>query len=398
MQRRDFFKLSLVASSTLLTASSTEVKTRKPIDTQEVSNVAFIEKRPLITYSDRPPLLETPRDAFTTAITPNNELFVRWHMPHIPTHIDMNTYYIHVHGEVNDRLYLRVENLKKDFEQVEVTVVMQCGGNSRSAFVPTTSGIQWGSGAMGCSKYKGVRLKDVLQRAGLTNESVWISLNGDDKPVMSKMPHFKRELKISEISDDTIIAYEQNGEELPFLNGYPVRLIIPGFYADSWVKMLSDIYVTKEYQEYFYMDHAYRVPDNVTASETPDKLAKTTKPLELMNVKSYIGYPTSKTKLTHKSNLTIKGVAFDEGYGIKEVLISLDKGKSWVKSSLGEELSTYAFRTFSYKLKLMNRGRLTIMAKAINNKGQEQPYAHEIAWNHGGYRYNGIDTVSIDID
>ena len=397
MQRRDFFKLSLVASSSLLSASPTDVKTRKPIDSQVVSDVAFIEKRPLITYSDRPPLLETPRDAFTTAITPNNELFVRWHVPHIPTHIDMTSYYIHVHGEVKEKLYLTVENLKKDFEQVEVTVVMQCGGNSRSAFVPTTSGIQWGTGAMGCSKYKGVKLKDILEKAGLTDESVRITLNGDDKPVMSKMPHFKRELKISEISDDTIIAYEQNGEELPFLNGYPVRLIIPGFYADSWVKMLSDITVTKEYKEYFYMDSAYRVPANESESETPDNLATSTKPLELMNVKSYIGYPTSKTVLKAKSNLTIKGVAFDEGYGIQEVLISLNNGKNWEKASLGEELSTYAFRSFSYKLRVMNKGKLTVMAKAVNNRGEAQPFAHEIAWNHGGYKYNGIDTVSVNV-
>ena len=397
MQRRDFFKLSLIASSSLVCARSQEFETRKPIDTQRVSDVAFIEKRPLITYSDRPPLLETPRDAFTTAITPNNELFVRWHMPHIPTHIDLSSYYIHVHGEVKKRLYLTIESLKKDFEQVEITVAMQCGGNSRSAFVPTTSGIQWGSGAMGCSHYKGVRLKDILERAGLNDDSVWITLNGDDKPVMSKIPTYKRELKISEISEDTIIAYEQNGEDLPFLNGYPVRLIIPGFYSDSWVKMLSNITVTKEYKEYFYMDKAYRFPDNKSGSETPDNLAKTTKPLEFMNVKSYIGYPTPKTVLSSGSKLTIKGVAFDEGYGIKEVFISLDNGKNWDKASLGEELSKYAFRTFSYNLKLMNKGRLNIMAKAVNNRGQEQPFAHEIAWNHGGYRYNGIDTVRVNV-
>ena len=397
MKRRDFFKLSVAASSVVVGNSLNAYETKKPRDSQSVSTESFPEKRPLITHSDRPPLLETPRDAFTKAITPNDELFVRWHMPHIPTAINMETYYLQVHGEVKERLYLTVEMLKKEFESHTITVAMQCGGNSRSAFVPTTTGIQWGSGAMGCSTYKGVKLKDVLSRAGLNGDAAWITLNGDDKPVMEKMPHFKRELKISEISDETIIAYEQNEEELPFLNGYPLRLIIPGFYADSWVKMLSAITVTKEYQEYYYMDTAYRVPDNSNESETPQAHAKSTKPLEFMNVKSYIGYPTPQTKLHAKANLTIKGVAFDEGSGIKEVLISLDKGKTWTKATLGEEFSKYAFRSFTYKMKPMHKGKLTIMAKAINNKGEEQPFADEIAWNHGGYKYNGIDSVTVGV-
>ena len=396
MQRREFFKVSLVASTAILTSNADAV-TSFPKEDHVVSDIAFIGKRPLITHSDRPPLLETPRDAFATAITPNNELFVRWHMPKIKTHIDLDSYHIYLHGEVKNRQYITLDMLKNDFEAIEVTVAMQCGGNSRSAFKPTTSGIQWGSGAMGCSTYKGARLKDVLKSAGLTNDSNFITLNGSDEAVMKKIESFKRELKISEISDDTIIAYEQNGEELPFLNGFPVRLIIPGFYADSWVKALININVTKEYKPYYYMDTAYRVPDNESESETPQNHAKNTKPLELMNVKSYIAYPTTKTKLEVKSPLNIKGIAFDEGSGIKEVLISLDGAKSWQSATLGKELSKYAFREFSFKIGQLKKGKLNIMAKAINNKGEEQPFAHEIAWNHGGYKYNGIDSVTINV-
>ena len=396
MKRRDFFKLSLAASALTLSSSSMATTTQ-PNNKRQVSKPAFFEKRPLIIYSDRPPLLETPRDAFTRNITPNDEFFVRWHMSKIPTHIDMNTYYIHVHGEVKKRLYLTVDMLKKDFEQVEISAVLQCGGNSRSAFHPTTSGIQWGSGAMGCASFKGVRLKDVLSRAGLEDGATWLSLNGDDEAVMKKIESFKRSLKIEDISDDTIIAYEMNGEELPFLNGYPVRLIIPGLYSDSWVKMLSNINVTKEYKECYYMDKAYRVPDNETESETPDTLATKTKPLEQMNVKSYIGYPTSYSQLHRNTPFTIKGVAFDSGSGIKEVQISLDSGKTWESARLEKELSSYAFRVFKFKVNPTKKGKLTIMAKAINNRGESQPLAKDILWNHGGYRFNGIDTLSVDI-
>jgi len=396
MKRRDFFRVSLAASALTL-SSSTLATTTQPNNKRQVSEPAFFEKRPLIIYSDRPPLLETPRDAFTRAITPNDEFFVRWHMPNIPTHIDMKTYYIHVHGEVKNRLYLTVDALKKDFEPLELTAVLQCGGNSRSAFNPTTSGIQWGSGAMGCATFKGARLKDVLSLAGLEDGATWLSLNGDDKAVMTKIESFKRSLKIDDISDDTIIAYEMNGEELPFLNGYPVRLIIPGLYSDSWVKMLSDITVTKEYKECYYMDKAYRVPDNETESETPNNLAVKTKPLEQMNVKSYIGYPTSYTQLHVKRDFTIKGVAFDSGSGIKEVQISLDSGATWQKATLDKELSPYAFRVFKFKVQALKKGKLTIMAKAVNNRGEAQPYAKDIQWNHGGYRFNGIDTLHVDI-
>jgi len=287
--------------------------------------------------------------------------------------------------------------LKRDFEPLEITAVLQCGGNSRSAFNPTTSGIQWGSGAMGCATFKGARLKDVLSNAGLKDGATWLSLNGDDEAVMKKIESFKRSLKIEDISDDTIIAYEMNGEELPFLNGYPVRLIIPGLYSDSWVKMLSNINVTKEYKECYYMDKAYRVPDNKTESESPDNLIHKTKPLEQMNVKSYIGYPTSYSKLHYKTPFTIKGVAFDSGSGIKEVQISLNSGKTWEKAILDSALSPYAFRVFKFKVNPIKKGKLTIMAKAINNRGEAQPFAKDILWNHGGYRFNGIDTLSVDI-
>jgi len=397
MQRRDFFKLSLAASTVALSSSTLAETTAKPFDNQEVSTTTFPEKRPLITYSDRPPILETPRDAFTRTITPNDEFFVRWHMPKIPTHKYINTYRINVNGHVDKPLSLSIKDLKNNYEQVEITAVMQCGGNSRSAFTPTPTGIQWGSGAMGCAKFKGVRLKDILKSAELKSDAKWVGLNGDDKPVMDKIPNFVRELELSEVKDDVIIAYEMNGEDLPYLNGYPVRLIIPGYYADSWVKMLSNITVTKEYQELFFMDSAYRIADNECECDEVDNYTKKTKPIATMNVKSYIGYPTSKSKLAVDSNVLLKGVAFDSGHGIKEVLISVDGGKTWQNSELEEELSLHSFRVFKFAFRPKTRGKFTIMAKAINTLGEEQPFAKDIKWNKSGYKYNGIDSVTIEV-
>ena len=397
MQRRDFFKTSLVASAALLGNSTLAGETKQPIDSQSISKIAFPEKRPLITYSDRPPLLETPRDGFTTAITPNNEFFVRWHSPRIPTHTEIQDYRISINGLVDNPLYISLENLKNDYEQVEITAVLQCGGNSRSAFVPQTSGIQWGSGAMGCAKWKGVRLKDILHNAGLSKDAHWINFTGYDTPAFNKAPDLIRELELHEIKDDIIIAYEMNGEDLPYLNGYPVRLVIPGAYSDSWIKMLKNINVTKEYKPLYFMDTAYRIPDNECECETQDNLVSKTKPITTMNIKSLIGYPTSNTLINLNSKVVAKGVAFDSGHGIKDVLISVNGGRTWESANLEEELSPHAFRAFKFAFIPKNKGKITIMAKAINRLGEEQPFAKDIKWNHGGYKYNGIDSVTIKV-
>jgi len=397
MKRRDFFKTSIVASAAVLGTSLSAGQTTQPIDNRKVSDMAFPEKRPLITYSDRPPLLESPRSTFTQGITENDQFFVRWHLPDIPTQLDPDAYTIKIDGLVKKELNISLKELKNSFEQVEVTAVLQCGGNSRSAFHPIAGGIQWGSGAMGCAKWKGVRLSDILNRAGLSKDAKFIGFNGKDNAAYYETPNFVRELEVEELNDHVILAYEMNGEDLPYLNGYPLRLVIPGYYSDSWVKMLSNITVTNKYKSLFFMDVAYRVPDNETESETPDKHFKPTKPITFMNVKSIIGYPENGMKVYHNSHVVVRGVAFDDGHGIEKVLISTDEGKTWDESELKQENGRYAFSEFRFAYKPTKYGKVNIMAKAINRLGQEQPLAKDILWNHGGYKYNGIDVVTVEV-
>ena len=400
MERRDFFKkAAVVAGAAAVGTTTTEAgTTRQPIDNRKVSDVAFPEKRPLIMYSDRPPLLETPRDVFTSILTPNDQFFVRWHMPDIPTHIDPDTFTISVNGLVERELKISLSDLKTKFEQVEVTAVLQCGGNSRSAYTPIAGGIQWGSGAMGCATWKGVRLRDILDQAGLKKDAEWIGFNGSEKAAYYETPNFIRELHLDELDDHVILAYEMNGEDLPYLNGYPLRLVIPGIYSDSWVKMLSNITVTNEYKHLFFMDVAYRVPDNDCECETHEKKAPKTKPITKMNVKSVIGYPTNGGKLSLNSHVVVRGVAFDDGHGIKQVLVSTDEGKTWEEALLDDgKAGRYAYRAFRFTYKPTKLGKVTFMAKAINNIGEEQPFAKDIKWNHGGYKYNGIDEVTVEV-
>jgi DMSO/TMAO reductase YedYZ molybdopterin-dependent catalytic subunit len=397
MQRRDFLKTSIAASAAIVGTSLSAGETTQPNDTMKVSNMAFPEKRPLITYSDRPPLLESPRSTFTKELTANDEFFVRWHLPDIPTHIDPDAYSININGLVNKELNITLKELKNDYEQVQVTAVLQCGGNSRSAFHPVAGGIQWGSGAMGCAVWKGVRLSDILNRAGLKKDAHWIGFNGKDNAAYYETPNFVRELELDELDDHVIIAYEMNGEDLPYLNGYPLRLVIPGYYSDSWVKMLSNITVTNKYKSLFFMDVAYRVPDNATESETPDKHFKPTKPITNMNVKSVIGYPENGMKVYNNSHLVVRGVAFDDGHGIRDVMVSTDDGKTWEKAIVKKGVGRYAFNSFRFAYKPTKYGKINIMAKAINYLGHEQPLAKDVLWNHGGYKYNGIDTVQIEV-
>lgn len=400
MERRDFFKKAIVTASAAAVGSTTAEAdvTGHPIDNQKVSDIAFPEKQPLITYSDRPPLLETPRSVFTSALTPNDLFFVRWHMPMIPTKINPNYFSLHINGLVEKAIKVSLNELKKDYEQVEITAVLQCGGNNRTAFKPTAGGIQWGVGAMGCAKWKGVRLKDVLAKAGLKKDAVYIGFNGEDKAVYSKTADFVRELELKHLDENIILAYEMNGEDLPYLNGYPLRLIIPGFYSDSWIKMISSITVTNKKQNLHFMEHAYRIPDNECECETSENLFTKTKPIEALNVNSLMGYPTTGTKVKNNSDLVVRGIAFDGGHGIKSVQISTDGGTSWKDAKLDDgSQGKYGYREFTYTVKPVASGSLTIMSKASNEKGEVQPFAKDIKWNRGGYKYNGIDEVTVEV-
>ena len=397
MKRRDFLKTSIAGMAGAAAFATDASAIGRPVENRKISDIPFPQKRPMITYSDRPPLLETPKEYFTSAYTPNDLFFVRWHLPDIPTHIDTKKFRIKIDGEVEHELSIGLDELKNDFEPVTVSAVQQCGGNGRSAFKdPTPGGIQWGNGAMGCAKWKGVRLRDILDRAGLKKDAKWVGFNGLEKAAYYKTPNFVRELHLDEIGDHVIVAYQMNGEDLPYLNGFPVRLIIPGYYSDSWVKMLSRLTVTKDYQHLFFMDKAYRVPDNKTESQKPGQKVKT-KPITKMNVKSVIGYPTPGMKLYHNSHVTVRGVAFDHGAGIRKVEISIDGGKSWHEAKLGEDNGRYAYRTFRYNFKPIEHGKMQIMARATNHAGEQQPMAKDIGWNPGGYKYNGIDVVDVTV-
>src|SRR5215468_5256096 len=217
-------------------------------------------KKPLIKLSYRPPNYETPIEYFRTAITPTDAFFVRYHLSVIPE-VNANTWKMSVGGEgANGQAEINLADLRA-MPAVEVVAVNQCSGNRRGLFEPHVPGVEWGYGAMGCARWKGVRLKDLLDKVGLKKEAIEIAFDGADGPVVDKTPDFIKSIPAwKAIEDTTIVAYEMNGQPLPHFNGFPARLIVPGWTGTYWMKHLTTISALTKPQGGFWMNPAYRIP------------------------------------------------------------------------------------------------------------------------------------------
>ena len=251
--RRHFLRTGLIlgglsAFGTRITNAREPASLDLPFEHGSRPLVAFPQKRPLMVMTTRPPQLETPFDIFNENLfTPNDAFFVRWHLPNIPTTVDPKTFRLTIRGKVKTPLSLSLENLKRDFEQVEIAAVCQCSGNSRGYFTPRVPGGQWGHGAMGNAMWTGVRLRDLLRKAGMNPEAIQVRFDGLDQPVAKVTPDFRKSLAVeTALEENVLVAYAMNGEPLPLLNGFPLRLVVPGWYATYWVKMLNDVEVLQE--------------------------------------------------------------------------------------------------------------------------------------------------------
>jgi DMSO/TMAO reductase YedYZ molybdopterin-dependent catalytic subunit len=357
--------------------------------------VKFPQKRPLILLTTRPPQLETPFSVFNDGIlTPNDAFFVRYHLAQIPTSIDPDTFTVAVKGKVNTPLTLSLADIKSKFEPVEFVAVNQCSGNGRGFSTPRVAGGQLGNGAMGNARWKGARLKDILNKAGVAAGAKQVTFNGLDSPPTEKVPDFVKSLEVDHaLEDDTILAYEMNGEPLPMLNGFPLRLIVPGYYGTYWVKHLNEITVVDEVFSGYWMDPAYRVPDNTCACVEPGTTPKKTKPIARFNVRSFVTNLEDGQKLTAGKPMTVRGIAFDGGYGITEVVFSEDGGKTWREAALGKDYGKYSFREWTLSFTPERAGNYELKVKATNRIGQSQPT--EALWNPPGYMRNVIETVKV---
>ncbi len=353
-------------------------------------------KKPLIKLTYRPPNYETPIANFRTAITPNDAFFVRYHLADIPT-VDAKTWRLTVGGEgATGQVQLSLDDLKA-MPATEVVAVCQCSGNRRGLVEPHVVGVEWGYGAMGCARFKGVRLKDVLARVGLKKEAIELVLDGADGPVLDKTPDFVKSIPVVKAIEDGLVAYEMNGQPLPHFNGFPARIIVPGWTATYWVKHITSIMATTKPFEGFWMKSAYRVPVGrfplVARFSSQDTDANT--PITEMVVNSLITSHDDGSDVKAGAPLAIGGVAWDAGYGIRAVEVSTDGGRTWTAAQLGEDLGRFAFRTFSLPVTPSAKGKLAVTARAINKVGQTQ--TAELIQNPAGYHHNVMHTVTLNV-
>jgi DMSO/TMAO reductase YedYZ molybdopterin-dependent catalytic subunit len=405
--RRDLLK-SMIAlgASTALSACSRksglssftdlgvpEHRGQGPIDMRPMGR--YPEKTDLIMLADRPPLLETPIQYFRSDLTPNDAYFVRWHYAGIPTRVDLRTFKLIVTGAVARPLQLSLNDLITQFEPVSAVVFSQCAGNSRNFFRPQVPGAEWTNGAMGNAHYKGVRLRDVLKMAGVSAKAVEASFRGLDEPPLQSSPPFEKPLPIEQaLQGDAIIAYEMNGSPLPMLNGFPIRLVVPGWFATYWVKSLAQITVRIESLSTFWVNTAYRVPVSRDYVEDPKNPSTHTTPLTIYPTRSVFVTPDAAAKVRKNSVTHVEGIAVDSGAGIRQVEFSADSGRTWMNARLDPAIDKYSWRRWRVDWRPVQAGSYVLKCRATNNNGETQC---DSEWNHGGYARHSIETLHVEV-
>jgi DMSO/TMAO reductase YedYZ molybdopterin-dependent catalytic subunit len=399
LDRREFLRTGgwLAAAAALPRLRAADGRIVLPFENGERELVAYPQKRPLIRLTARPPQLETPFSVFNEGIlTPNDAFFVRYHLSDVPTKIDRETFRLKVRGKVATPLTLSLAELQRLATPVEIVAVNQCSGNSRGHFIPRVNGGQLSHGAMGNARWTGVPLRAVLEKAGLGKEARQVAFNGLDRGPMEGTPDYVKAIDVEHALDgEAMLAWGMNGEDLPMLNGYPLRLVLPGYFGTYWVKHVDDIEVLDGVFNGFWMSTAYRIPATPGRAVEPGTAPKRTDPIGRFTIRSFITSVPDQATLPVGRETVVRGITFDGGYGIREVAFSSDGGKTWRQAQLGEDLGRYSFREWRIAFTPRERGPHTLMSRAFNRLGETQPM--EPLWNPAGYLRNVVEPVRVEV-
>ena len=354
-------------------------------------------KQPLIQRAFRPPNFETPLADLAAPFTSNDVFFVRYHLAVIPW-LDAASWRLKVGGaSARQPLTLSLAELKSGFERVTIAAVNQCSGNRRGLFAPRVPGVQWANGAMGNARWTGVRLRDVLNKAGVAAGALEVVFAGADSAVLPQTPNFVKSLPLERALDEsTLIAFEMNGQPLPHWNGAPVRLAVPGWTGTYWMKHLTDIRIEPKAFDGFWMKSAYRLPTGAfpgarfASQETPE-----TTPITEILVNSVIVGPVAGARLKQGEHAEVTGKAWDGGAGIAAVEVSVDGRRSWREAKLGHELGRFAWRDFRMPVDTARAGPLEIAVRARSRNGAQQP--DKLTFNPSGYHDNIVQAVSVEV-
>jgi sulfite oxidase len=345
----------------------------------------------MIVRSGRPEDLEMPPAGFNDFITPVEHFFVRNHTS-VPQ-VDIADWRLKIEGHVEMSLALTMDDLRR-MPSYELIGVLECAGNGRAFYDPPVAGLQWTNGAVGNGRWRGVRLADVLQRAGMKAGAVEILLDGADVP-LGTMADFQRSIPVKKaLHPNTLLAYSMNGETLPVKHGFPLRAVVPGWAGDSWIKWITSVRVLNEEFSGFWMKNAYVYPRKTTPPGTvvaPEAMA----PVTSLRVKSAIAFPENGARVESGKRIVIRGAAWSGDSGpVNAVDVSLDRGRTWKAARLTGEMTRFGWRLWEYPWTPLDDGYHVVLSRARDAGGDVQPIVAE--WNPSGYLWNAIARVDLN--
>jgi DMSO/TMAO reductase YedYZ molybdopterin-dependent catalytic subunit len=358
-------------------------------------------KEGLIVLNDRPVNAETPAHLLDDRVTPANRLFVRNNgIPPVTTDIDLDAWELTFGGEsVEQELMLTIGELKAKFKHYTYQLQLECGGNGRSEFVPPASGNQWSTGAVGCPEWTGVRLRDVLEHVGIKDDAVYVAYYGADTHASGdpgKVPISRGVPVAKALEDESLIAWAMNGEDIPEMNGYPLRLVIAGWPGSVAGKWLSKIVVRNQVHDGPKMTGtAYRVPCDPVAPGTvvPDDEMCI---IESMPVKSLITFPRSGITHDLMQSLPVRGHAWAGDRDVTTVHVSLDFGATWQPTRLEKPANRFAWQHWNGELNFPKIGYYEIWVRATDSSGRAQPMVLP-GWNPKGYLNNACHRIAVQV-
>ena len=405
--RRHFFKSSALTLAGLafapvsLVAKSLKQDAGRLAPAKEILDVSLPGKHPdLVVLSDKPWNIETPPHLLDDAVTPADKLFVR-NNGLMPENINLQNWTLTIDGEsVEKNVTFTLAELKQKFKHHTYQLVHECAGNGRAEYNPPGHGNQWTTGGVGCCEWTGVRLRDVLEAAGIKADAVYIGYYGQDKHLSGKneVPISRGVPMRKALEDEALIAWAMNGQDIPLVHGYPLRVIFGGWPASTSGKWLTRISVRNKIHDGAKMNGAdYRLPINPVApgarTQTDNEHMRI---IEAMPVKSLITYPKTGAQLTTGTLLELRGHAWAGDRKITAVHISYDYGATWQKCAVKNARNRNCWQRWTTQLKLPQAGYFEIFARATDSAGVMQPMLVP-AWNPGGYLNNACHRIAVQV-
>ena len=405
MKRRDFVKKGTLSSFALLIGAelvfgSKMLEGYTPLALQDPDPFKLFNKhKDMVVLNDKPWNIEAQAHLLDDKITPNSCMFIR-NNGLVPESINQNSWTLTIDGEsVNSQKTYKLAELKSKFKHYTYQLTLECGGNGRSEFDPPAKGNQWTVGAVHCAEWTGVRLRDVLEDAGIKNNAVYIGYHAVDKHLSmdpKKEPISRGCPMTKALQDETLLAFKMNGDDIPLVHGYPLRLVAGGWPASVSGKWVNRISIRNKVHDGTKMTGtAYRVPCKPVA---PGEKVKDEDMciIESMPVKSLITYPKTGAIIKKDKSLNIRGHAWAGEYEVIKMEYSIDFGSTWKTCTIEKPVNRLAWQHFSAKVEFPKAGYYEVWAKATDSRGISQPMLLP-GWNPKGYLNNACHRIAVKV-